>query len=88
MIYINCPYCGERNEDEFVYGGDIEHRRPEDPASMTDAEWCEYIYTVPNVKGWATEHWWHVRGCNRWITIQRNSASNEVRPAKGESDHG
>ena len=88
MIYINCPHCGERNEDEFVYGGDIEHRRPEDPASMSDAEWCDYIYSTPNTKGWATEQWWHVRGCNRWIMLQRNSVSNELRNVQQEKDDG
>jgi len=88
MIYIHCPHCGERNEDEFVYGGDVEHLRPADPASMSDAEWCEYIYTVPNTKGWANEFWWHVRGCQRWITVQRNSANNALRPIQPEQDDG
>ncbi|NCF52258.1 sarcosine oxidase subunit delta [Gammaproteobacteria bacterium] len=88
MIQIDCPYCGKRNEDEFVYGGDTGHRRPEDPAGLSDAEWCEYIYSVPNTRGWANETWWHVRGCNRWITIQRNAESNEVRPASQNESHG
>lgn len=84
MILINCPHCGERSEDEFVYGGDVLHRRPENPASMSDAEWCDYIYTVPNTKGWAEEHWWHVRGCQRWITVHRNSADNALRSDQRE----
>lgn len=88
MIRINCPYCGERNEDEFVYGGDVEHRRPPNPASLSDAEWCDYIYTVPNTKGWANEFWWHVRGCGRWITVQRNSETNEVRSVPQGDAHG
>lgn len=88
MIFIHCPYCGERNEDEFVYGGDVKHPRPADPASMSDAEWCDYIYTVPNTKGWANEFWWHVRGCQRWITVQRNSANNALRTVQPEQDDG
>ena len=53
MILINCPHCGERNEGEFLYGGDIEHQRPKDPDALSDADWCDYIYCVPNTKGWA-----------------------------------
>ena len=76
MILINCPHCGERNEDEFVYGGDVKRRRPEDPDALSDELWNAYIYYVPNTKGWADEHWWHVRGCNRWIEVRRNSINN------------
>lgn len=86
MILINCPHCGERTEEEFLYGGDVEHRRPANPSAMSDSEWNDYIYCVPNTKGWASEHWWHARGCSRWIVIQRNSINNELRPAAEEGD--
>ena len=86
MIFIHCPHCGDRNEDEFTYGGDVEHRRPDKPDAMSDAQWCEYIYCVPNTKGWAKEHWWHVRGCSRWILVERNSINNELR--KPDEDSG
>lgn len=88
MIYIHCPYCGDRNEDEFAYGRDAGHRRPQDPAILSNAEWRDYLYTVPNIKGWADEIWWHVRGCKRWITVQRNSETNEVRSVSQSDSHG
>jgi sarcosine oxidase subunit delta len=85
-MYINCPHCGERNEDEFVYGGDVQHGRPAEPSALSDAQWCAYIYNVPNTKGWAKEHWWHVRGCSRWIVVRRNSVNNELGKETEESD--
>ena len=88
MILINCPHCGERNEDGFLYGGDVEHRRPVDPDALTDSERSAYIYCIPNTKGWAIEHWWHVRGSNRWIILQRNSIDNKLRPATDEGERG
>lgn len=88
MLLINCPHCGLRNQDEFVYGGDVEHRRPENPQNVSDADWCEYIYTVPNTKGWAREYWWHVRGCQRWSVIERNSEDNALRDAQQGVDIG
>ncbi|MGY8794548.1 MAG: sarcosine oxidase subunit delta [Woeseiales bacterium] len=87
-MIIECPHCGERHEDEFVYGGDVRHARPENPDALSDAAWRDYIYSVPNTKGWAKEHWWHVRGCNRWIVVQRNSVNNELRSETDENYHG
>ncbi|MEX2495628.1 MAG: sarcosine oxidase subunit delta [Woeseia sp.] len=88
MIYINCPHCGERNESEFVYGGNADRPRPADPDELSDAAWCDYIYTVPNIKGWAREFWWHVHGCNRWITLLRDSRTDEVQAVTQEADRG
>ena len=88
MLLINCPHCGERNEDEFLYGRDAAYRRPANPDVLTDREWCAYIYCVPNTKGWADEYWWHVHGCNRWIIVRRNSGNNELRSSTDENDCG
>ena len=83
-MHVPCPHCGRRNVDEFVFGGDISHLRPSAPQELSDASWCEYIYTVPNVKGVAEEIWWHKRGCNRWFVIQRDSRNDEVTPVLGK----
>ena len=34
MLLIPCPYCGERPELEFVYGGQAHIARPADPAAV------------------------------------------------------
>ena len=88
MMYLPCPYCGLRNVDEFIYGGDVSNQRPAYPEELSDSAWCEYIYTVPNVKGVVNEIWWHKRGCNRWITIQRDSRNDEVKPLSIEASNG
>ncbi len=88
MIYVPCPYCGYRNVDEFIYGGDISNQRPENPEEISDSAWCEYIYTVPNRKGVAKEIWWHKRGCNRWFAMHRDSCTDKIMPSAEESSDG
>jgi len=29
MLYIKCPHCGMRPQNEFSYGGDASIKRPE-----------------------------------------------------------
>lgn len=87
MMYLPCPHCGNRNADEFIYGGDTSRQRPVNPGKLSNQSWCEHIYTVPNVKGVANEFWWHKRGCNHWITLQRDSRNDDVKPLAGEASH-
>lgn len=76
MLLITCPYCGPRNDDEFTYKGEIVRR----PAADTDpATWRAYLYTRDNVAGWQSERWFHTSGCRRFLTIERNTETNEIR---------
>ena len=43
MLVINCPYCGERDEIEFHYGGEAEISRPDYPDKLSDEEWGDYL---------------------------------------------
>ena len=36
MLLISCPYCGERPEIEFSYGGQAHLVRPPRPAELSD----------------------------------------------------
>ena len=38
MLLIPCPYCGERPEIEFSYGGKAHIARPQNPASLSDTQ--------------------------------------------------
>ena len=38
MHIIRCPYCGERDEHEFHYGGEGHIARPLDPDTLSDEE--------------------------------------------------
>ena len=79
MMLIPCPYCGSRNEDEFVCWSESEPRRPKDPFALDDAAWVDYVFNHTNPKGWSRERWWHARGCRRWIEIERNTLTHEIR---------
>ena len=79
MLLIPCPWCGARNEDEFLNGGEAAKRRPADPAQTGREAWYRYLYTPANTKGWLRERWWHVRGCRRWFMIDRNTRTHEIK---------
>ncbi len=79
MILIPCPYCGPRNSTEFGHWGE-NHTRPA-PQGAGRTEWRSYLYVRQNPAGWTTETWFHRFGCARFIVVERNTVTNEVRAA-------
>lgn len=75
MLLITCPFCGERDEAEFVYGGQAHLVRP-DPATADDATWARYLYYRGNPRGETHERWLHARGCRRWFNAVRDTRSH------------
>ena len=51
MLLIQCPYCGERPESEFAYGGEAHIARPTDPSVLNDDQWAAFLYMRSNTKG-------------------------------------
>ena len=51
MFLINCPYCGERDQQEFKAGGEAHIERPKQPTELSDDEWAEYLFMRKNIKG-------------------------------------
>jgi heterotetrameric sarcosine oxidase delta subunit len=78
MMLLPCPWCGHRNVSEFRYVGAIVPRP--DPASVTLEQWRTYLYFRANRRGWQHETWYHRAGCHQYIAMERNTATNEVRP--------
>ena len=78
MLKIDCPFCGPRNEIEFVHGGPLKERRPDNPDALDDQAWIDYLTVPPNPVGPVRERWWHVRGCGRWITITRDTRTHDI----------
>lgn len=76
MLLIVCPHCGPRNNDEFVFGGEASSRPGPEVSPDT---WRSYLYDRANVAGWQTEQWFHVAGCRRFLNIERNTITNEIR---------
>ena len=79
MLVITCPHCGPRNSDEYSFGGEAQQR----PDAGTDVEsWRRYLYVHSNVAGWQTEQWFHVSGCRRFLAVERNTVTNEIRSVR------
>ncbi len=76
MLLIACPYCGERPEIEFRHMGEAHIARPADPASVSDAEWTEFLYFRANPKGVHAERWRHVHGCGRFFNARRDTVTD------------
>lgn len=94
MLLIQCPYCGERPESEFAYGGEAHIARPANPSALDDDQWATFLYMRRNTKGVHAERWRHARGCNRFFNALRDTTTDkflafyktgEPRPAPGSS---
>ncbi len=75
MLLIKCPWCGERAESEFSYGGEAGIKRPLEPDTLSDAEWADYLFNRKNPMGAHKELWNHAQGCRRWFEAERDTVS-------------
>ena len=78
MLNINCPYCGDRSQKEFAYGGDGTVKRPELNQDISDEKWNEFVYLRKSPRGKHVELWQHIAGCRQWIKVQRDTATHEI----------
>jgi sarcosine oxidase subunit delta len=76
MLRLVCPYCGERDEEEFRFGGESHITRPSLDAS--DVVWGNYLFNRSNPRGTQHERWLHAYGCGRWFNIARCTLTHEV----------
>lgn len=81
MMLIDCPWCGPRNATEFHHHGPATARPSPDQADPTT--WRRYLYQRPNPLGEVEETWYHSAGCRRFLTVRRNTLSNENRSVRG-----
>lgn len=75
-IQFLCPNCGRRAAAEFSFGGEAIAY----PAGgvETPEENYERVWLRENHQGRQTERWFHFAGCRRWITVDRDTLTNEV----------
>ena len=78
MLLIPCPYCGERPELEFSYGGEAHVARPKDPAAASDEAWADFLYQRTNPRGVHAERWRHTHGCARFFNALRDTTSDVI----------
>ena len=78
MLIISCPWCGNREENEFNCGGEAHIQRPKSPKTLSDKAWAEYLFIRKNTKGIYLERWVHQHGCRRWFNVARDTVTNEI----------
>ena len=78
MLLIRCPWCGDRDETEFSYGGQAEIAYPADPGALDDGQWAQYLFVRDNPKGAFRERWVHTHGCRRWFEVTRDTLTHEI----------
>ena len=74
-LHLSCPHCGRRPLQEFVYG-----EIPVVPDYITDpdARDLDRAFMRANPGGENLERWFHTYGCRRWITVRRDTRTDEV----------
>jgi sarcosine oxidase, subunit delta len=77
MLLIDCPYCGERPQLEFVYGGEAHIARPAAGQELTRDEWADFLYARTNSRGVHAERWRHTRGCGRFFNALRDTTTDQ-----------
>lgn len=78
MFLIECPWCGERDETEFSYGGEADISRPAEPFALDDKQWADYLFMRSNPRGAHRELWNHAQGCRRWFGARRDTVSYKI----------
>lgn len=71
---IDCPNCGRRSYHEYSFGGELRpYDRDADPETDFESVWLR-----ENVAGPQRERWFHYAGCRRWLTLERDTRTNEI----------
>ncbi len=75
---IVCPFCGERDGEEFATIGGVAGPRPDPAAPDALEQFHAYVHLRANPAGPSREHWYHAQGCRRWLVITRNTRTHEI----------
>tara|TARA_B100001989_G_C24078721_1_gene241310 strand:- start:197 stop:466 length:270 start_codon:yes stop_codon:yes gene_type:complete len=78
MLNIRCPYCGDRSQKEFAYGGDGTVVRPKLNQEISDEKWDEFVYLRKSPRGKHIELWHHIAGCRQWFQVKRDTVTHEI----------
>ena len=77
---IPCPYCGERDAEEFSIQGEAAGPRPI-PSDYGDGDrdaFHAYVHLRANEYGPTREYWYHAAGCRRWLIVSRDTRDHAV----------
>lgn len=76
MLRIRCPWCGEREEMEFHYGGQAHVAYP--GPDVDDRSWAKFLFYRDNPAGPFPERWVHIHGCRRWFHVVRDTTTHRI----------
>ncbi|MFU8876748.1 MAG: sarcosine oxidase subunit delta [Wenzhouxiangellaceae bacterium] len=78
MFVIECPWCGKRDQREFVNGGEAHISRPLASEHMNDEQWADYLFMRTNPQGLHAERWVHAHGCGQWFNVLRDTTTDTI----------
>jgi heterotetrameric sarcosine oxidase delta subunit len=74
-LRIECPNCGRGPIEEFLYD---ELVAVPDWMVDRDARNVYLAFMKSNLDGSTTERWFHSLGCRRWLTIVRDTTTDQI----------
>ncbi len=77
MQIFPCPFCGPRDEREFLFVTEAGKVRPDTTRKISDEEWARYLYAIRNDKGAVREVWMHIT-CGALFVLERDSVTMDV----------
>jgi sarcosine oxidase subunit delta len=75
---IPCPFCGERDGEEFQVLGEAAGPRPDPTGADAEARFVDYVHLRDNPAGPHREYWYHAAGCRRWLVVSRDTRDHAV----------
>ncbi len=75
---ITCPFCGERDAEEFAVVGSDVGPRPDAAAPDALARFSDYVHLRDNPAGPNSELWYHGSGCRRWLKVLRDTRTHQI----------
>lgn len=77
MQIFPCPFCGPREEHEFLFAAEAGKTRPEPAEAVSDADWAAYLYDTAAPRGTAREIWVHL-SCGGYFVMTRDTVTRAV----------
>ncbi len=77
MQLFPCPFCGLRDEREFLFVAELGKVRPDTTKHVSDEDWARYLHSIRNEKGHVQEVWMHLT-CGELFIMERDSVTMEV----------
>lgn len=77
MQLFTCPFCGDRDEREFFFFGEMGKDRPDTAEEISAESWSYYLNAKKNEKGGVREVWLHL-SCSEVFSLERDTATMKV----------